>query len=108
MGNFSKFVRPGYFLVPMNSELMSGVLASAYKSEPENKLVVVVINENTIARKLELSLTGVDATVAAPWRTSEKEDLAGLPELKITDNILKATLAPYSVTTFVVAVKPKQ
>jgi glucuronoarabinoxylan endo-1,4-beta-xylanase len=106
MGNFSKFVRPGYFLVPMNSELMSGVLASAYKSEPDNKLVVVVINENTIARKLELTLTGVNATLAAPWRTSEKEDLVSLPELKIADNILKATLAPSSVTTFVVSVTP--
>ena len=93
--------------MPMNSELMAGVEVSAYKSETEKKLVVVVINENTIARKLELSLVGVDATTAALWRTSEKEDLAGLPELKITDNILKATLAPGSVTTFVVGVMPK-
>jgi len=107
MGNYSRFVRPGYFRVPMNSELMAGVEVSAYKSETEKKLVVVVINENTIARKLELSLVGVDATTAALWRTSEKEDLAGLPELKITDNILKATLAPGSVTTFVVGVMPK-
>ena len=108
LGNYSKFVRPGYFRVPMNSELMAGVVASAYKSEPEKKLVVVVINENVIARKLELSLVGIDATSAAPWRTSEKEDLVGLPELKITNNILNATLAPGSVTTFVLAVTPKQ
>jgi glucuronoarabinoxylan endo-1,4-beta-xylanase len=105
MGNFSKFVRPGYFLVPMNSELMSGVQVSAYKSEPERQLVIVVINENTIARKLELSLSGVNAISAAPWRTSEKEDLTSLPELKIADNILKATLVPSSVTTFVIPVK---
>lgn len=108
MGNYSRFVRPGYFRVAMNSELMTGVLASAYKSEPEKKLVVVVINENTIARKLELSMVGVNATSAAPWRTSEKEDLVSLPELKIADNILKATLAPGSVTTFVVAVNLPQ
>ncbi len=104
MGNFSRFVRPGYFRVNINSELSSGVLVSAYKSELEKKLVVVVINENVKARKLELNMAGVNAISAAPWRTSEKENLEALRELRITDNILKATLAPGSVTTFVVDV----
>ena len=108
IGNYSRFVRPGYYRVDANSELSSGVLVSAYKSEPEKKLVVVAINENVAARKLELSLAGVNATSAAPWRTSEKEDLVSLRELKITDNILKATLAPSSVTTFVVDVNLPQ
>jgi len=108
MGNFSRFVRPGYYRVATNSELMPGVLVSAYKSEPEKKLVIVVINENVVSRKLELSLVGVDAASALPCRTSATEDLANLPELKIADNILKATLSPGSVTTFVVTVAPKQ
>ena len=108
IGNYSRFVKPGYFRVVMNSELVAGVVASAYKSEKDNKLVIVVINENIDVKKLELSLTGVTATSAAPWRTSEKEDLVGLPELKITDNILKATLAPGSVTTYVVNITPKK
>ena len=108
LGNYSKFVRPGYFRVQTNAELSSGVLFSAYKSEPEQKLVVVVINENVMARKLELNLDGINGTSAAPWRTSEKEDLMSLPELKVTGNILKVTLAPSSVTTFVFPVTPKQ
>jgi len=36
MGNYSRFIRPGYFRVYTNSELSTGVLVSAYKSEPEN------------------------------------------------------------------------
>ena len=108
MGNYSRFVRPGYFRIAMNSELMSGVLTSAYKSEQENKLVVVVINENTIARKIELSLAGMDAKSAVPYRTSLTENLVNLQEIRITDNMLKATLAPASVTTFVVEVTPKK
>ena len=105
LGNYSRFVRPGYFRVQTNLELSAGILVSAYKSEPEKKLVIVVINENVTARKLELSLAGVNATSAALWRTSEKEDLVSIPETPITGNILKATLAPGSVTTFVVEVK---
>ena len=108
MGNYSRFVRPGYYRVDVNCELSSGVLVSAYKSEPEKKLVVVVINENVAARKLELNLAGINATSAAPWRTSEKEDLVSPQELKINDNMLKATLAPSSVTTFVVDVNLTQ
>ena len=108
IGNYSRFVRPGYFRIHTNSELMPGVLVSAYKSEPENKLVVVVINENVIARKLELSLVGINAISAVPCRTSLTEDLVSLPELRITDNILKATLAPGSVTTFLVPIKLPQ
>jgi glucuronoarabinoxylan endo-1,4-beta-xylanase len=104
IGNYSRFVKPGYFRVQTNSELMAGVLVSAYKSEPESKLVVVVINENVIARDLELRLNGVNATSATPWRTSQTEDLASLPELRIADNTLKAILAPGSVTTFVINV----
>jgi len=104
IGNYSRFVKPGYFRVQMNSELTAGVLVSAYKSEPARQLVVVAINENVKARELELRLTGINTTSAAPWRTSQTEDLVGLPELRITDNTLKATLAPGSVTTFVVAV----
>jgi len=106
MGNFSKFVQPGYFRVQTNSELSTGVLVSAYKSEPEKKLVVVVINENANARELELKLAGVSAASAMPWRTSETENLASLPEIRMADNTLKATLAPGSVTTFVIAVTP--
>jgi glucuronoarabinoxylan endo-1,4-beta-xylanase len=108
IGNYSRFVKPGYFRVQMNSELLAGVLVSAYKSEPENKLVVVAINENVVERDIELRLTGVNATAAAPWRTSQTEDLAGLPELQIADNLLKATLAPGSVTTFVIKVTKPQ
>jgi glucuronoarabinoxylan endo-1,4-beta-xylanase len=104
IGNYSRFVKPGYFRVQTNSELSTGVLVSAYKNEQARQLVVVVINENVNPRDLELRLNGINATKAAPWRTSQTEDLAGLPELQIIDNTLKAILAPGSVTTFVLDV----
>jgi glucuronoarabinoxylan endo-1,4-beta-xylanase len=104
IGNYSRFIKPGYFRVQTNSELTSGVVVSAYKSESEHKLIVVAINENVNPRELELKLAGINATSATPWRTSQTEDLAGIPELPISDNTLKATLAAGSVTTFVMNV----
>jgi glucuronoarabinoxylan endo-1,4-beta-xylanase len=108
MGNYSRFVRPGYFRVNTNSELGSGVLVSAYKSEPDKKLVLVAINENVAARKMELKLTGVNAASVESWRTSETEDLKSLPKIPLSDNTMNATLAPGSVTTFVVTVTQLQ
>jgi O-glycosyl hydrolase len=81
------------------------VLVSAYKSEPARRLVLVAINEDDTAHDFELKLAGVGAASAVPCRTSETEDLATLPEVRIADNTLKASLAPTSVTTFVAAVK---
>jgi len=104
IGNFSRFVRPGYFRIPVDSEVAPGVLVSAYKNEQQNKLVIVAINENVSTRKLELRLNNITATSATPCRTSATENLVNLPELKIVDNILKATLAPGCVTTFVTTV----
>jgi len=108
IGNYSRFVRPGYFRVEIDAETAPGVLVSAFKNESSRRLVVVAINENDGAQDLELRLTGADATSMLPCRTSETEDLATLPELRIADNTLKASLAPASVTTYVAAVTPSK
>ncbi len=106
IGNYSRFIKPGYFRVPTNFELSTGVLVSAYKSESDKKLVVVAINENVKPRDLSIKLKSISAGSAALWRTSQTEDLANLKELKVAaDSTLKTTLAPYCVTTFVLDVK---
>lgn len=108
IGNYSRFVRPGYFRVEVEPEPSPGGRGSAYKSEAERKLVMVAINENDSARDLELRLSGVTASSALPCRTSENEDLATLPEIRISNNMLKASLAQASVTTFVASVTPSK
>ncbi len=106
LGNYSRFIKPGYFRVPMNSQLSTGVLLSAYKNESEKKLIVVAINENVKPRDISVKLKGVTASSAAPWRTSQTENLVNIKSLPIAaDSTLKATLAPYCVTTFVMDVK---
>ncbi|MGE5487393.1 MAG: glycoside hydrolase family 30 protein [bacterium] len=100
IGNYSRFVRPGYFRIEMETEPTPGVLISAYKNEPEKRLVLVAINEHDSPQDLEVSLQGVNATSAVPCRTSETENLATLPAIPISGNTLRASLAPMSVTTF--------
>ena len=104
LGNYSRFVRPGYFRVNIEADFAPGVLVSAFKNEQLRQLVVVAINENAGARDLEISVTGIGVSAAGPYRTSETEDLAALPVVSIANNALKAALAPRSVTTFVASV----
>ncbi len=106
IGNYSRFVKPGYFRVEVDGQMTPGVLVSAYKDEATHKLVVVAINENEGPQKLELKLAGAGAASAVPCRTSENEDLVTLPAVQFADSTLSATLAPASVTTFVSTVAP--
>ncbi len=95
------FVHPGHFPVEIDAETAPGVLVSAFKNESSRQLVVVAISENEGAQELEFRLTGPSAASAMPCRTSETEDLATLPELRMVENTLTAALAPVSVTSFV-------
>jgi glucuronoarabinoxylan endo-1,4-beta-xylanase len=108
IGNFSRFVRPGYYRVEMSPDAAPGVFVSAYKSEAERQLVLVAINENDTPQDLELKLTGITATSAVPYRTSATEDIAKLPPIAIAENALKVSLPPVTVTTFVASAAPAQ
>ena len=104
IGNYSRFVRPGYVRLQTDIDPTPGVYISAFKGDASRTLVVVAINENDDARPLEAHLDGASAASASVFRTSESENLAALPDLPIASNTLKASLAPASVTTFVAAI----
>jgi len=103
IGNYSRFIRPGFVRIETDVDATPGVSVSAYKGDPSHTLVVVAINENDDARPLEAHLDGVAASSASVFRTSVTENLAALHDLPIAANILSAPLAPASVTTFVAA-----
>lgn len=98
-GQLSRYIRPGYRILTTTDY---GVLA-AY-SEEEQKLVIVVVNAEETERQVGFSLEGFlyDGGTAEVIRTSQNENWAVLPEIAVQVDMLRATLAPYSVTTFVV------
>jgi hypothetical protein len=98
-GQLSRYIRPGYRILA-NKDY--GVLV-AY-SEEEQKLVIVAVNTEEADREVGFSLEGFryDGGTAQVIRTSQEENWAILPEIPAQEDMLRATLAPYSVTTFVV------
>lgn len=98
-GQLSRYIRPGYRIL---TTAQSGVLA-AY-SEEEQKLVIVVVNADEKDKEVGFSLDGFlhGGGMAEVIRTSQSENWAVLPQIAVQQDMLRATLAAYSVTTFVI------
>jgi O-glycosyl hydrolase len=99
---FSRYIRPGATFVDVNSPDMVAAVSADGAS-----LILVVRNGSTTASKgytFDLTLLGSVGTAAETYRTSRSENLVALAPASIQDWSFVATVAPYSITTFVVAV----
>ena len=98
MGNYSKFVRPGYRLVAIGDP--QSIAAVDAKS---HTLVIVTTNgaDTPWPTTYDLSRFTRVGPEATPYRTSPSEDLARLPALPIAGGKFTTSLPPKSVTTFV-------
>ena len=101
MGNFSRFVRPGYMRVSTSGTVPSGVLLTAYKNPADGTVVVVAINNNTAATPLSVYVSGIVPCSITPWVTSATDSLASQSPITVSNARFSATLDAQSVTTFV-------
>ena len=78
-------------------------MLAAYSDE-EKKLVIVAVNveETDVEIGFCLEAFRYAGGTAEVIRTSQTENWAELPEIPVQKDMLRTTLAPYSVTTFVV------
>jgi glucuronoarabinoxylan endo-1,4-beta-xylanase len=100
-GNYSKFVRPGYFAVQVAGNENDDVLLSAYRSEDSNTAVVVAINKGGAAADFPITITGGAATTCTPHVTSANDNLAAGTAVPVTDGVFNASLGGTTVTTYV-------
>jgi glucuronoarabinoxylan endo-1,4-beta-xylanase len=101
LGNFSRFVRPGYVRVSSSGSAPSGVLISAYTNPTDGAIAVVAINKNSSATPVKLFLSGSAPCTVTPWVTSASESLASKPAVAVENARIILTLEPKSVTTLV-------
>jgi glucuronoarabinoxylan endo-1,4-beta-xylanase len=101
IGNFSKFVRPGYVRIGATTSPAAGVYVSAYKDPVSGKFAIVVINQNGSNTPLSFSMNGFGATAVTPWVTSASQNLTQQTNISVANAAFTATLAGSSVTTFV-------
>jgi glucuronoarabinoxylan endo-1,4-beta-xylanase len=101
MGNYSKFVRPGYIRVDITG-LPSSLHATAFKNPADNTVVVVVLNETTNSVTLPLFVAGTSWPASVtPYVTDATNNLAAKTAITVTGGNFSASLGAQSVTTFV-------
>jgi glucuronoarabinoxylan endo-1,4-beta-xylanase len=101
MGNYSRFVRPGYMRVSTSGTVPSGVLLTAYRNPADGTVAVVAINNNTATTPLSLYISGVVPCSITPWVTSGTDSLVSKTPITVSNARFSATLDAQSVTTFV-------
>jgi O-glycosyl hydrolase len=101
LGNFSKFVRPGFVRIAATDSPAIGVKASAYCSRSSKCLVIVVVNGGP-ETKLDFAIPGIpDGKTAVPWLTDGTHRLERQSSVALSSNAFSYTVPSVSVATFV-------
>jgi glucuronoarabinoxylan endo-1,4-beta-xylanase len=102
IGNWSKFVRPGWVRVEATANPQTGVYVTAFKDPANSSFVIVAVNTNESAIQQTFSLSTFPAvTEVIPWITSSSFDLAQQSAASVSGASLSYSLSGQSVTTFV-------
>jgi len=99
IGQFSKFVRPGYNRVDATNNPSANVYVSAYKGN--NKTVIVAVNTGTTAVNQPFIVQNGTVSSLLPYRTSSAENMLQLNAISLSNGTFTAALPAQSVTTFV-------
>jgi glucuronoarabinoxylan endo-1,4-beta-xylanase len=101
MGNYSKFVRPGYVRVAITG-VPSTAHMVAFMNPADGTVVVVALNEGSSAVPVSFFVSGAGWPGAVtPYVTSASSNLQAGSPLAVTAGKFSASLAAQSVTTFV-------
>jgi hypothetical protein len=101
LGNYSKFVRPGYVMVDVTGNSNANLLLSAFKGT-DGTVVVVAVNKGTSPVTVPIAVSGGTAPASlTPWVTSSSDNLAAKTAVTVSGGSFTATLAAATVTTFV-------
>ena len=76
LGNYSKFVRPGYYMLGATNNPDSGIYLTAFKDPATGNFAIVVINSGASAYNLAVTFNGFTASTVTPWETSASLNLA--------------------------------
>jgi glucuronoarabinoxylan endo-1,4-beta-xylanase len=101
LGQFSRFLRPGYYQIGVNTSIPA--LISAYHDSSSPGFAIVAINTNSFDLTNEIfALTNFpSANFVTPWVTSSNLSLASQPSVAVANSEFVYTLPAMSIVTFV-------
>jgi hypothetical protein len=100
LGNFSKFVRPGFFRIETTPSRQADALVSSFKDPATGKFAIVAINKNSSPVSMTFNLDFAASSVM-PYRTSAGTNLVTQTPIAVANGSFTTSLPGQSVTTFV-------
>lgn len=101
LGNFSKFIRPGYKRISATQNPVSGVYLSAYKDEQTGKFVIVVVNNSSTNHVININPQNFISGKITPYVTNEEVSLQKYEDISLRDGHFTVSVGAQSVVTFV-------
>ena len=101
MGNWSKFVRPGWVRIDATANPISGVYVTAFKDPSAGGFAIVAVNQNSSSANLAVSLAGFPSvTTVTPTLTSASANLIDQSNVDVSTDEFSYSLPANSVVTF--------
>lgn len=99
LGQYSRFVRPGYVMTGANNNPTSGVYVTSFKGN--NNYVIVAVNSNSSASSINFSMSGATISSMTPYQTNASGGLIQEGAVSVSNNSFVYSLQGQSITTFV-------
>jgi len=98
MGQYAKFVRPGYVRDNSTYNPSTNVYVTAYSGS--GHYVIVAINTGSSSVNQPFSISGATVTSFLPYQTDASESMVQLATLNVSNDAFTYTLPAESITTF--------
>jgi len=99
IGQFSKYIRPGYFRVDATATPATNVYVSAYSGP--GKVVIVAVNTGTSAVTQKFTVQGGTVAQFATYQTASGKNMVAGSAVAVSGGSFSASLPGQSITTFV-------
>lgn len=99
IGQWSKFVRPGWYRIGVSTHF-GGPQITAFKDPENQSFAIVAVNSSGRSVSETFSLNGFSTNSITPWITSASLSLAAQAPISVSGTSFTYTLPASSVTTF--------
>jgi hypothetical protein len=99
LGQYAKYIRPGYHRVDATASPATGLSVSAYQGD--DKVVIVAVNTGTGSVNQSFVLRGGTASQISSWQTTSSSNMAAGQDYSASGGSFTAALPGQSITTFV-------
>lgn len=101
IGQYARFIRPGWQRISATANPVSGVYVTAYKDPSTGNFAIVAMNNSSAGQSVTYTLNGFSPSSVTPFTTSATQNLAEGAKIALSGSSFTGTIAANSITTFV-------